>query len=173
MEVTVTTLAQVDLIQGESSADLDGLEKILLDNYTKRISDNAPSTLSEDSYCPPNPIVDSIVEEMRSAFQAVTGEKIKAVGYWGHIHEKHMSTNTHNHYPHYVSAVLYVAIPEGSGTIVFRPALNRNDPIAYASHFPPKRGRFFIFPSYLDHYVTRNQSDQKRISIAFNFSKDE
>ena len=173
MEVTVTTLAQLDLIQGESSADLDGLEKILRDNYTTRISENAPSILYEDSYCPPNPIVDSIVEEMKTAFQAVTGEKIKVEGYWGHIHEKHMSTNTHNHHPHYVSAVLYVAIPEGSGTIVFRPSLNRHDDTAYASHFPPKRGRFFIFPSYLDHYVTRNQSDEKRISISFNFSKDE
>ena len=37
MEVTVTTLAQLDLIQGESSADLDGLEKILRDNYSTRI----------------------------------------------------------------------------------------------------------------------------------------
>ena len=172
MQVTVTTLAQVDLIQGESSADLDGLEKILRDNYTTRISENAPSILYEDSYCPPNPIVDSIVEEMKTAFQAVTGEKIKAVGYWGHIHEKHMATNTHNHHPHYVSAVLYVAIPEGSGTIVFRPSLNRYDDTAYASHFPPKRGRFFIFPSYLDHYVTRHQSNEKRISISFNLSKD-
>ena len=27
-----------------------------------------------------------------------------------------------------------------------------------------------MFPSYLDHFVTRNNSEEKRISISFNFA---
>ena len=28
-----------------------------------------------------------------------------------------------------------------------------------------------MFPSYLDHFVTRNNSEEKRISISFNFER--
>jgi len=32
---------------------------------------------------------------------------------------------------------------------------------------------YLMFPGFLDHSVTRNFSDQKRVSISFNFKKDE
>ena len=35
----------------------------------------------------------------------------------------------------------------------------------------PKKGRYYMFPSYLDHFVTRNNSEEKRISISFNFER--
>ena len=34
-----------------------------------------------------------------------------------------------------------------------------------------KKGTYFMFPSYLDHFVTRNMSEEKRISLSFNFKK--
>ena len=168
----LNTIATVNVIEGEIDVDLDQLSKILLDNYSNRISSDPSSTFYEDSTCPPNPIVDHIIDQMIKDFYDITGERIVINDYWGHIHEKGMSTNTHNHDLAYASGVFYVAVPKGSGSICFRPNLNRSNINAYLTSFPPKEGKYYIFPGYLDHYVTRNGSDQKRIAVSFNFVKD-
>tara|TARA_Y100000114_G_scaffold155333_1_gene179232 strand:+ start:1525 stop:2052 length:528 start_codon:yes stop_codon:yes gene_type:complete len=172
-EVTLITLVQIDLIKGKTNVDLDSLSKILLDNYNNKFDCEIDSTYFEDSICPPNEILDDIIDQMRVDFYAATGEKISPLNYWGHIHEKNMSTTLHNHNNAYVSAVVYVQIPEGSGSIVFRPRINQYDNSAYASRFKPEKGDYYIFPGYLDHFVTRNLSDKFRISLSINFKKDE
>jgi hypothetical protein len=172
-EVTLITLVQIDLIKGKTNVDLDSLSKILLDNYNNKFDCEIDSTFSEDSICPPNEILDDIIDQMKVDFYAATGEKISPLNYWGHIHEKNMSTTLHNHNNAYVSAVVYVQIPEGSGSIVFRPRVNQYDNSAYASRFKPEKGDYYMFPGYLDHFVTRNLSDKFRISLSINFKKDE
>ena len=84
-----------------------------------------------------------------------------------------MSTSLHNHDNSYVSVVVYLKIPKGSGSIVFFPRFNQYDNAAYASKFEPEEGIYYIFPGYLDHAVTRNMSDEKRISLSLNFKKVE
>ena len=171
--VELRTIARVDLIKGKIHSDLDELEEILLDNYSNKWSDYSTDTRSEDSYCPPSPIVDDILEEMTSVFYQITNEEIVPEEYWGHIHEKNMSTREHNHLNYYVSAILYVSIPEGSGDLVFRPKLNHRYHGYGATTFKPEKGVYYIFPSFIDHYVTRNQSNEKRISFSINFNKKE
>ena len=70
-----------------------------------------------------------------------------------------------------VSAVLYVSVPEGSGNLVFRPKLNHRYHGWGATTIKPEKGFYYMFPGYLDHYVTRNQSDNNRISFSINFDK--
>ena len=154
--VELINLARIDLLKGKTNTDLDSLSKILRDNYSNKLSYNIDDTSFEDSLCPPNQFVDDIISEMTVDFKAATGEDIEISNYWGHIHEKNMSTTLHNHYDSYVSAVCYVDVPVGSGSIVFRPRLNQYDNSAYASKFEPERGLYYMFPSYLDHFVTRN-----------------
>ena len=172
-DVELINIARIDLLKGRVNADLDSLSKILVDNYNNKIQCEIESTYAEDSICPPNQIVDDIIEQMKIDFHAATKEKIKPLNYWGHIHEKNMSTNTHNHTNTYVSAVVYVEVPQGSGSIVFKPRLNQYDNGAYLSKFAPERGVYYMFPGYLDHFVTRNKSDEFRISLSLNFEKDE
>ena len=172
-DVKLITIAKIDIMKGMVDADLNSLSKILLDNYHNRFECEVESTYFEDSICPPNDIVDDIIEQIQIDFNAATGEKITPLNYWGHIHEKNMSTNMHNHNDTYVSAVVYVEVPEGSGSIVFRPRLNQYDNSAYSSKFEPERGVYYIFPGYLDHFVTRNMSNELRISLSINFKKDE
>ncbi len=167
----VHTISQIDIIKAKITQNLDPLEKLLLDNYSNKWSDNATDTRNEDSYCPPDKIVDDIIEEMISLFYQVTNEKIVAKQYWGHIHEKNMSTREHNHLNHYASAVLYVSVPEGSGDLVFRPKLNHRYHGWGSTTIKPQKGFYYFFPSYLDHYVTRNKSDNNRISFSINFDK--
>ena len=171
--VELINLARIDLLKGRTNTDLDSLSKILRDNYGNRLSHSIDDTSFEDSVCPPNQFVDEIITEMLTDFKAATGEDIVIANYWGHIHEKNMSTTLHNHFDSYVSAVCYVNVPVGSGSIVFRPRLNQYDNSAYASKFEPERGVYYMFPSYLDHFVTRNLSEDLRVSISFNFNKNE
>ena len=76
-------------------------------------------------------------------------------------------------------AVYYVDVPDDSGNTVFRasfPAMrpyyrctNPNNPFyRYRKTVLSKPGRFVIFPSWLEHCVTQSQSQQQRITIAFN-----
>ena len=37
----------------------------------------------------------------------------------------------------------------------------------------PMVGQYFLFPSWLEHFVTRNYSDDYRISISFNWSEED
>lgn len=169
--VKMTTIVKVDVIEGEILSDLNDLIKIILNNRDNKLSNNKLDSRNEDSYCPHIDVIDEIIFQMKTDFYAATNEQIDCVGYWGHIHEKNMSTNTHNHGTCYVSSVLYLSAPEGSGDLVFIPKINQYQNNAYKCSFPPKKGKYYLFPSYLDHYVTRNQSDEKRISISFNFEK--
>lgn len=62
----------------------------------------------------------------------------------------------------------YVSVPEGAGKIVFLPQTsNCEDPPSIS--YEPKVGQFLIFPGYLDHFVTRNHSEETRISVSFNY----
>ena len=169
-KVELINIARIDLLKGHTNVDLDSLSKILLDNYDKKFEQEI-GFYYEDSICPPNKYVNEIIDEIKTDFFAATNEKIEVINYWGHIHEKNMSTSLHNHDNSYVSVVVYLKIPQGSGSIVFFPRYNQYDNAAYASKFEPEESVYYIFPGYLDHAVTRNLSEEKRISISFNFKK--
>jgi len=170
-DVKFTTIVQIDVIEGKTFTDTETLRNILIDNSNRKLSEEMLSTRYEDTYCPDNEIVNEIIAEMQTDFKAATGCDITCTSYWGHIHDYNMSTNTHNHGKAYVSAVLYLSVPEGSGDLVFVPRLNQYDSSMYKSSFPPRERCYYMFPGYLDHYVTRNKSQEKRISISFNFKK--
>ena len=170
-EVKIVNIARIDLLESKTTANLDELKDILIANYGNRLTDIIDDSCFEDSVCPPNPVCDQIISEMISAFKAATGEDIVLVDMWGHIHEKNMSTTLHNHRESYVSAVCYVEVPEGAGSLIFRPRINQYDNSAFATRFDPKKSVYYMFPGFIDHFVTRNLSDNLRISVSFNFDK--
>ena len=57
---------------------------------------------------------------MSNGFEKFTGtHTLTSAEYWGHIQEKNMSTNYHNHGSEGVSGVYYCQMPENSAEIVF------------------------------------------------------
>ena len=169
--VEFETIIQVDVIKGKTFTEIDSLLEIVLDNSNRKLSHEILSSRNEDTHCPENEFVDEVIAEMKEDFKSATEQDIECIGYWGHIHEHNMSTNTHNHGDAYVSAVLYLSVPKGSGSVVFVPRLNQYDNSMYKSSISPEKGSYYMFPGYLDHYVTRNESQEKRVSISFNFKK--
>ena len=90
--VELINIARIDLLKGKTNVNLDSLSQILLDNYATKFDKKDLSFYYEDSYCPSNEYVDTIIEEMKTDFFAATQEKIEVTNFWGHIHEKNMST---------------------------------------------------------------------------------
>ena len=82
-DVELINIAKIDLIRGKINSDLDSLSKILLDNYHNKFECEVDSTYYEDSICPPNHVVDDIIEQLKIDFYAVTQEKISPLNYWG------------------------------------------------------------------------------------------
>ena len=56
-------IAYVQIIKGKISSDMDKLSKLLWDHYNDRLSDKVSSIRYEDSFCPPDPLVDEIIDE--------------------------------------------------------------------------------------------------------------
>ena len=79
-------IAYIQIIKGKINADMDKLSKLLWDNYHNRLSDNVSSIRYEDSFCPADPLIDEIIDEIQTNFEKVTGERIYYTSYWGHIH---------------------------------------------------------------------------------------
>ena len=106
--------------------------------------------------------------------------------FWININDKNNYNEVHNHPMSFYAAVYYVRCREGQGKIKFCHPMTyinnyflSNNVVEYNQfnssmwEISTKDGYLLIFPSYLNHLVTRNEIDQERISIAFNFSISE
>ncbi len=102
---------------------------------------------------------------------------------WININKTGDMNISHAHGISLFSGVFYVKAEEKCGNIIFKNpmilqqfAIGERKIEKYNSfnsitwHIPPKSGDLIIFPSWLEHYVEPNLSNEDRISIAFNFS---
>tara|TARA_B100000401_G_C52694969_1_gene666268 strand:- start:66 stop:662 length:597 start_codon:yes stop_codon:yes gene_type:complete len=98
---------------------------------------------------------------------------------WAIINTGGSANLRHQHGNSTISAAYYVRAPINSGDIVFydpRPApvyfhpnvINPNMLNAQVNGISPKEGALVLFPSYLDHSVNENQSNEERIVISLN-----
>ena len=154
---------------------LSGIDNKKISNDVLNNKDKLRSTVLTDSSYEDNNIswsaeIKIIMDTMSKAFEKFTGtHTLASAEYWGHIQEKNMSTNYHNHPGYDVSCVYYCQIPKNSARIVFWWKDNENaKPHLYP--ITPQEGRYFLFPSYLYHSVPINESETPRISISFNFN---
>ena len=98
---------------------------------------------------------------------------------WGVINGKGHANSTHNHPHSWISGVYYVKVPSESiraGSLTFRdPNLARTFTRSFyrsvqseVLSITPLEGKMILFPAWCEHFVTSNQTDEDRISIAFN-----
>jgi uncharacterized protein (TIGR02466 family) len=100
---------------------------------------------------------------------------------WANINYPGASNMKHMHPNSLWSGVYYVKTPENCGNLRIEDPKsvglmmtpNRKDPLpSYAEReitYKPVAGRLIIFPSYLNHCVETNKSNDIRISVSFNF----
>ena len=108
-------------------------------------------------------------------------QEVKITGMWAIINKKGAFNERHHHGNSDLSAAYYVSAPENCGDIVFydpRPAPVYKHPIARSPNLlnasvnsiKPQNGMLVLFPSYLDHSVNPNNSENNRIVISFNLT---
>ena len=108
--------------------------------------------------------------------------ELKLGNWWININGSYDYNMPHDHQKSIISGAYYVSVPEENmGNLVlhrgdvaeyFLPGSAQNNPTSInriAVNLPVEESMFYIFPSWVKHSVERNESNNERISIAFNF----
>ena len=107
----------------------------------------------------------------------------KIINMWAIVNTGGSANLRHQHGNSTISAAYYVRAPKNSGDIVFydpRPAavyfhpnvVKPNLLNAQVNGIGPKEGALVLFPSYVEHSVNENLSNEERIVVSFNIKID-
>ena len=124
------------------------------------------------------PAIEQVITDMNWEKQK---QSININNMWAIINTGGSANLRHQHGNSTISGAYYVRAPKNSGDIVFydpRPApvytypkaLSPNLLNAQVNGINPKEGALVLFPSYLDHSVNENLSNEERIVISFNIT---
>ena len=93
---------------------------------------------------------------------------------WFTMYEKGDYAHIHNHQSASISGCYYYKSSGEDGNIFFTsplPQMRANPawtPMGGRNVFQTQTGRMLVFPGWVDHGVMTNETDEKRISLAFN-----
>ena len=97
---------------------------------------------------------------------------------WLNVNKKGDYNIPHYHSASAFSGVLYIQCEHGSNIEFYHDTLMEHYPFwtnsqMFASKFQlyPKVGRLIVFPAWIKHSVLPNESNNERISIAFNINQ--
>ena len=116
----------------------------------------------------------------------IMSSKLKITSMWANVNDKACSNTVHSHQspvgmpnPLVISGCYYVKVPKNSGQFVLEdfsrpmrylqlPFQEANLMNSFTVKILPKEGNLLLFPSWMEHSVETNRSNEERISIAFN-----
>lgn len=99
---------------------------------------------------------------------------------WINMHDRGGFNFLHMHEGSLLSGSFYLSVPTGSGQFVFRDprpgvlngSIKGGVPNGHADvHLTPSPGLMVLFPCWMEHYVEPHESEQPRITIAFNANR--
>jgi len=142
---------------------------------------------SEDFHDPPQPLeslcyqIAQALDQLAVSLDMRSDHRLDVGNYWINVNYPGSFNMSHIHPMSSISGCYYVNVPTNSGTIVFthpiqahgwcfdnRMFKTRNIFNSNSYERMPTAGSLFLFPSWLAHSVMPNQSNQPRVSIAFN-----
>ena len=110
-----------------------------------------------------NKIANDILSEMNC-------QPVKIKEMWANVNGPYCHNGAHTH-SGILSGVFYLQVPANSGKLVLiNPAVRSDGHLLRESNYPitPEKLACIMFPSWLEHYVESNLSNDMRISISFN-----
>ncbi len=131
----------------------------------------------------PQDFISFIYSSIEQVMHDMNWDKLKQItkinNMWAIINTGGSANLRHQHGNSTISGAYYIRAPENAGDIIFydpRPApiyshpnaLSPNSLNAQVNGISPKEGALILFPSYLDHSVNENKSNEERIVISFN-----
>jgi len=138
------------------------------------IKDDEPKNFIEAIKKNINKAINDMAWDLRS-------QEVTLSNMWAIINKRGAMNQKHHHSNSDLSAAYYVTAKEGCGDIIFydpRPGIVYKHPISIKPNLlnaanngvKPEPGMLILFPSYLEHSVNPNMSDNERIVISFNIS---
>ena len=131
------------------------------------------------------PLVDELYKMQQEVFHEEFLDRFPKLGnMWANINYKGSLNRPHVHANSLFSGAYYIKVPKDSGllklndprqgTHFIKPARKDQVPLHLAPeiHVQPKENRIIMFPSWLEHLVENNKTDNARISVSFNFVQD-
>ena len=115
-------------------------------------------------------LISDIEKYANNIVRECNGVPVKITEMWGNINTKHCYNGAHIH-GGILSGVFYLKVPNNSGKLVFNnPAVRSDGHLIRDSNYrvTPENLACIFFPSWLEHYVEPNLSNEERISISFN-----
>jgi len=122
---------------------------------------------------------EGVMQEFISSIDALVGSiaqeyklpSLKITSMWGNINRYKDYNGAHTH-EGVISGVFYLKVPENSGRLILcNPAVRSHNSLLKSNNYPIMPGNLacILFPSWLEHYVEPNMSEEERISISFNY----
>lgn len=116
-------------------------------------------------------------------FLRIGFDKFEITACWANVSARGASHRIHSHPNNFLSGIYYVQVQPGADTVNF------HDPRSQTGIIRPpvteltmentdqvvvgvRNGTLLLFPSYLQHSVDPNRSDERRISLSFNVIPD-
>ena len=166
-----------DFIKKSQTKDQEGISKSNIKGWHSKdfnMQENEPKNFIKFIL----PAIEQVITDMNWEKQK---QSININNMWAIINTGGSANLRHQHGNSTISGAYYVRAPKNSGDIVFydpRPApiytypkaLNPNLLNAQVNGINPKEGALVLFPSYLDHSVNENLSNEERIVISFNIT---
>ena len=119
-------------------------------------------------------------ENLRKYINYKSNVRLKVDGIWININHPYSYNSLHTHPGSYMSGVYYVKAPKDSGDLVFKhpsilqalyipnDIIEHNEATCSKWFIQPEEDKILFFPSWVEHEVGQNLSNEDRISIAFN-----
>jgi uncharacterized protein (TIGR02466 family) len=184
--VEITSIFSVPLCEHYYDDDLRDLEEECIRRSTLdsgRIATNtgwqSNNIFSDDDFF--SDFILEIEEQAnRFAKELEICQKVKLNNSWININGYKDFNRRHTHQNSIISGVFYIKVPDKSSRLRFyHPAFHLmvrdwNVDIKYNEYTSdiwniiPEEGKLVLFPSWLEHEVDQNLSQEKRISISFN-----
>ena len=101
---------------------------------------------------------------------------------WVNVNGPNSFNQLHTHPNSLISGVYYAKTPADSGELILHdprkqasvyqaPLSGRNFRNVHQYQVEPKEGRLVLFPSWLEHGVGQNRSEEERVSFSFNIDQ--
>ena len=152
-----------------NEVDNEQIEEDVLKERDNKINFNSKSSSVEDYFLPKTPAVTCLLEKIEEVVNSVNRYLIMGDEAWTHLIDPGQSTMFHTHQdpgPPGLSFVYWVNFPKNSGDFV---GIIQIDKYRHFHKVRPSAGDLILFPTYLPHITSRNNSDKTRISISGNY----
>lgn len=98
---------------------------------------------------------------------------LRVLNSWVNYFSKYHYQNQHHHMPAKVSGVYYIKSNEQDGNLRLHSPIRHIPGFSSISsttvEYTPQAGKLIMFPSWVEHSVRPNMTDDIRISVSFNF----